>query len=332
MTVAIDPVVGRAVTLDDGRLRVRVLPDHGADIASVYVVERDLELLFQTPWGRRDRRHLPPRTSTYTAWMDGYGGGWQVLCPNAGFACEGDGGVEWGYHGEACRLAWQLIDADSGHAELQVDLLCAPLRLRRRITLAGGMLRVAESLTNLSPRQVEAMWVQHPAFGAPLVDGARIETSARRVFSDPEIPGDVVPAATSWPWPQATDRDGAAIDLSQLPSAGEPRALLAYLADFPAAADPEAAIVNDRLGLRAGLRWSADPWPAAWLWQEVHATPGHPWFGRAHVCAIEPASTTPALGAQRARELGGRLTRVPAGETHEGWIELSVTATEGLTA
>jgi hypothetical protein len=96
-----------------------------------------------------------------------------------------------------------------------------------------------------------------------------------------------------------------------LPAAGEPRAVFAYLEDFAA---HEAAIVNERLGLAVRMRWSGDPWPAAWLWLEVHATAGYPWFGRAHVVAIEPASTIP----------GGTRVRVPAGGTREGWIELTV--------
>jgi hypothetical protein len=170
---------------------------------------------------------------------------------------------------------------------------------------------VEERLENEGIEDIEVAWVQHPAFGAPLVDGGRIETSAARVRADAEIPGDLLPAGGRWDWPYAEDRAGAPVDLRVLPAAGAPRAVFAYLEDFAA---HEAAIVNDRLGLAVRLRWSGDPWPAAWLWQEVHATASYPWFGRAHVVAIEPASTVP----------GGARVRVPAGGAREGWIELTV--------
>jgi hypothetical protein len=315
-------VAGRVLALEDERVRVLVLPDHGCDIASVVDRASGTELLFQAPWGRRDRRYLPQRTDSQTAWLDAYAGGWQVLCPNAGFECDGPG-VRWGYHGEACLLAWDVIGATGDVAELQVALATAPLHIHRRLQLADGTLRVEERLENPGIEEVEVAWVQHPAFGAPLVDGGRIETGARRVRADAEIPGDLLPAGGAWEWPYAEDRAGARVDLRALPRAGAPRAVFAYLEDFAA---HEAAIVNDGLGLAVRLRWSADPWPSAWLWQEVHATAGHPWFGRAHVVAVEPASTVPGLGAERARAAGGALVRVPAGGAREGWIELTVEA------
>jgi len=46
--------------------------------------------------------------------------------------------------------------------------------------------------------------------------------------------------------------------------------------------------------------------PSAWLWQEVHATSAWPWWGRAYVVAVEPASTFPGQGLANARSKGGR--------------------------
>lgn len=310
MSVVAEPAVGRTLTLQDERLRAVVLPDHGCDIASIVELETGVELLFQTPWGRRDRRYLPGRGDSQTAWLDRYGGGWQVLCPNAGFERDGHG-VRWGYHGEACLLAWDVIDAGEAHAELEVALATAPLHLWRRISLAAGTLRIEERLTNDSAADAEVAWVQHPAFGPPLVVGASIETSAGRLRADAHIPGDLLRAGGAWAWPHAEDGAGRPLDLRRLPGADEPRAVFGWLEGF---ARHEAAIVNDRLGLAARLRWSGDVWPCAWLWQEVHATAAYPWFGRAHAVAIEPANAAP----------GGELLRVPALGSREGWIELAV--------
>jgi hypothetical protein len=287
------------ITLQDEHLRVTVLPEHGGDIASI--VANGIELLFQTPWGRRDRTHLPPRADSQIAWLDRYGGGWQVLCPNAGFERE-VGGVRWGYHGEACLLPWDVRAADERSAELEVALATVPLRIHRRLWLGDGVLRVEERLRNDSPVDVEVAWIQHPAFGPPLVDGARLEAGARRVRADADIPGDLLVAGGVWDWPSA---DG--VDLRVLPRGDQPRAVFGSLEDFTT---HEAAIVNDALGLGVHLSWSGDAWPSAWLWQEVHATPGYPWFRRAHAVAVEPANMR---------------THVPGGGERAGWVELRLT-------
>ncbi len=306
-------------------MRVLVVPEHGGDIASVVEKAGGRELLFQTPWGRPDRRHLGFYPDSRTAWMAAYGGGWQVLCPNGGDESEGPG-VRWGYHGEASTLPWRVLTASDRHTELEVALTMAPLRLRRRLALDRGVLRIDERLSNESADAVDVMWVQHPAFGAPLIGpGARLELSARTVWADAELVDDILPPDGRWTWPIAADRAGRPVDLSLVPPPGEPRALLAYLEGFDR---HEASIVNDRQGLRVSLRWCGDTWPLAWLWQELHATAGYPWFRRAYVVAIEPASTAPAWGAARAADNGGKLVRLVPHGSRDAWIELEVTGTE----
>lgn len=323
-----DPaVVGRIVELEDEQIRAVVLPDQGADIASVVDRRTGHELMFQAPWGRPDRRNLPRYPDSRSAWMAAYGGGWQVLCPNGGAETNGPG-VRWGYHGEACLLPWKVLDAAGDAVELEAALRTVPVRLRRIIRIQEGGLRLDERLSNESETDVDLMWVQHPAFGLPLIGpGARLEAAAKTIRADAETPGDTLVAGQRWSWPLATDRNGRPVDLRQLPGPEERRWLLAYLEDFERY---ESAIVNPHLGLTVTLRWSGETWPYAWLWQEVHATHDYPWFARAHVVAIEPASTIPAWGAERARQHGGRLLRVDAGAFADAWIELAVTSTAVL--
>ena len=321
-----DPhVVGRILVLENEQIRATVLPDQGADLASLIDQRTGHELLFQAPGGRRDRRWLPPYEDSQSNWMAAYGGGWQVLCPNAGAETNGPG-VRWGYHGEACLLAWTVLRAAPRAAELEVRLSTAPLHLRRRISLQNEAIRVEEELTNESEAGIEVMWVQHPAFGQPLIGpGARLETAARLIRTDSELAGDTLAAGRQWPWPVAADRRGRPVDLRELPGPLQRRALLAYLENFDR---HEVAIVNQRLDLRVTLRWSGEAWPSAWLWQEVHATKHYPWFGRAHVVAIEPASTVPAWGAQRARQHGGSLLYLGARACRTSWIELEASSIE----
>jgi hypothetical protein len=53
------------------------------------------------------------------------------------------------------------------------------------------------------------------------------------------------------------------------------------------------------------IRWPLDLFPTAWFWQELHASPGYPWYRRAYTTALEPNTTVPAQGIVTARAKGG---------------------------
>jgi hypothetical protein len=83
------------------------------------------------------------------------------------------------------------------------------------------------------------------------------------------------------------------LDLSVIPVASSGRLLLGYLGGFD---EGTASIENHALDLACTLSWDIDVFPYAWLWQELGATAGPPWLGRAYTIAIEPATSFPATG------------------------------------
>jgi hypothetical protein len=64
-----------------------------------------------------------------------------------------------------------------------------------------------------------------------------------------------------------------------------PRHLLAYFEGFE---DGWYGITNTAIGLGVGL-----------VWQELHASSGHPWYRGAYVLTIEPFSSIPSQGLWR---------------------------------
>jgi hypothetical protein len=300
----------RGLALRSGDVEVVLLPEKGCDIYSWTDRASGVDVLFKTPWG------LPPRApdpaaDSETAWLSRYPGGWQVLCPNGGAEATAPGGVRWGFHGEACLVPWEVVDAGPDFAELTVRLHRAPLRLRRVLTLSERLLTVEESVTNTSPDAIELMWSHHPAFGAPLVGpDCVITTGARTVLADDEAPGTLLAPGSRHPWPEACAAEGARLDLSRLPAA--PASQLAYLTDFDTG---WFAISNPRLGLGAGMRWPTEVFGHAWLWQELRSSPGYPWWREAYVCAVEPATTIPARGMDVARSTGSGPLALAGGET-----------------
>jgi hypothetical protein len=291
----------RALILADDRIRVTVLPDRGADIHAVCDLRTGVDVLWKTPWGLRIRTDGDSPRGSAEAWVSSYAGGWQVLIPSGG-GPSNHRGVDHPYHGEACSLPWvAAIESDADGADrvrLSTHLATAPLLVARVVSLAPGTSEVVieERVTNEGDRPLEYMWVHHPAFGAPLVaPGARILTSASLIVADSTLdsPASPLEPGTRHAWPVVSTRDGRELDLSIVPGASSPRQLLGYLSGFD---EGVVTIENEDLDLACTLSWQLDVFPYAWLWQEFGATTGAPWFGRAFVMAIEPATSFPATG------------------------------------
>lgn len=209
---------------------------------------------------------------------------------------------------------------------LETRLVTAPLHVHREVVLDGGVLRLTETVTNDAPDPRTVAWLHHPALGAPfLEEGCRLTTGARTVIADPEAPGTLLAAGSRHAWPIVHAVDGAEVDLRRVPGPGERREVFAALTDF---ASPFAAVVNPRRGLGVGLRWSADVFPHAWLWQEVHATTGFPWFRRAYVLAVEPSSVLSGPPAGDEPWPGGG-TVLEGGEACTAVLELVVAEGDG---
>jgi galactose mutarotase-like enzyme len=315
------------IRLTSSHLRVDVVPEKGGDILSIRTLEGDIDLLWRSPWGLRPKGETTPSADSSVNFLRHYPGGWQTIFPNGGDATEVDG-VEIPFHGEACVAAWEWTPVSEGpggiEVELKTTLHLTPFEITRRLHLEGPVLHVAETVRNLSPAAREVMWSHHPAFGAPLISGAsRVEAAAKWFRADDlrDVPaGDLEPGDESR-WPVARTRAGDEADLSTLPSEDERSDRFGYLGGF---VEGRASITNPDLGLRALLTWDVGTFPFAWYWLEAHATDGYPWYGRAYVFAIEPASSYPGQGIAQVRSKTGTLLQIPAGGERSAWVALEV--------
>ena len=317
--------------LADDRIRVTLLPDRGADIHAVEDLRTGVDVLWKTPWGLRRRGGDTSSKGSAEAWLETYAGGWQVLLPSGG-GPSSHRGVHHSYHGEACSLPWTAVITTAGDAgdcvELRVRLADTPLLVERVVSLVPGRgeVVVAERVTNESDRPLEYMWGHHPAFGAPLVaPGVRITTSASTIRADTshDGPGNPLEPGAGYAWPIVRTRDGRELDLSVIPAASSGRLLLGYLGGFT---EGTAAVENDDLDLACTLSWDLDVFPYAWLWQELGATKGPPWLGRAHTIAIEPATSFPATGLGGVVESTATHRTLAAGASAATQVSLRLSA------
>lgn len=294
------------LVLSSDTLTATIRTDRGGDIVSLVDNASGVDVMFKTPWGRRERSESIYRTDSVQAWLETYAGGWQLLAPNASFP-RTVAGTELGYHGEAAMLPWRVVSASDTSAELSVQLFTAPLAIRRRITVDGAVLRVESTIRNESPVPVDLLWVEHPGFGAPFIDGGcRVDTGARRLIGNEPAAGTILAPDSIHQLPEAVAADGSPYDFSTVPGPEDVREVFAVLTDFD---EPFFAVTNPALGFGIGLRWDAGVLPHAWVWQEVHSSPGFPWFRRAYSFAIEPANCFPGDGkvAEFERSVGHTL-------------------------
>lgn len=271
-----------ALTIDPGR---------GADILSLVHRRTGVDVLFRTPWREHADAVCAGRTPSTldpdAVWLEHYRGGWQTLFPNAGPArsvC----GAPVPFHGEASAVPWEVDAVSRDAASLHVDLFSVPVSIERTVRLAGPTATVEDRLLNRSGAGLDVDYVQHPAFGGEFLAGdVRIDAGARRFTSDPGSATDAAPGSEhAWPWASGEEGD---ILLGSLPADGSSRSVFGWLDDF---SEHRASIVNRDLGLAAHLAWDGEHLPYAWFWQESNATATFPWYKRARVVAIEPASTT----------------------------------------
>lgn len=311
------PSAPETVTLATDTVSVTLTPGRGLDVLRIVDVASGVDVLFHTPWGRRDPVSFPPLASREADWLARYPGGWQVLLPTAGGERAREDSPE-GFHGEACIVPWTIEELSPDACRASVDLVTAPLRVERDVRVAGATLTIRESVTNLAPDPQPYHWVHHPAFGAPLLGpGTEFDVPAEAII----LGGDGTPGVrASWP---TIELEGERVDLSRIPERDRPRALFGVLAEFR---EGRYAIRNRELGLGVEVTWDLAVFPYAWFWQELSASPGYPWFRRAYVTAIEPATVIPGSGVT-----GGH----PHGEPR--WIdggaqvstELTLTLTRG---
>jgi Domain of unknown function (DUF4432) len=296
------------ITITSEALTATVAPERGADVVQVLDRPTGTPLFAESPTG------LVPAgsaTDSMAGWLRGYPGGWQLLVPNAGPEREHDGARQ-GYHGEASLATWDLLAQDEGSCELETVLFTAPLRLRRRVSVAGDTLTITDGIENLSPDAVDTRIVQHPAFGSPFLDDqSYVVTSAARILTDPEIPGslageDVVGR------PDEVLQPGPVPGSIRLPGPGSRASLFAALTEF---ATPEVTFCSPTRGLAVRLEWDGAILPHAWFWIEANAGSGWPWFRRLYAIAVEPANVLPGEGGTPAHPRGGTGTRIAGGES-----------------
>jgi hypothetical protein len=320
----------RCVVLENEKLRVTIIADKGADIYEFLYKPRDIDFMWRTWIGLRERSHFVPTSSRAAgAHMDYYEGGWQELFPNCGNQSLHQG-AEVGQHGEVLLLPWRYFvtkdEPDEIEVRFEVRTIRTPFHLAKTLSLRRGesVLRIHERVTNEGGQEVKFTWGHHPALGWPFIDETcRVDLPSCRIRTI----ADFTPATSRLAadqlaeWPMASGSDGAKVDLSRIPG---PDAAASDMVFLEGITDGWYAVTNERMKVGFGMRYPADVFKQLWYWQVYRGGRDYPWWGATYNIALEPCVSLPVLSHAAAR---GEALALGAGESRE--VELMALAFEG---
>lgn len=311
--------------LENGHLRVEVLAGKGGDVTEIRDKRTDTNVLFETPhrW-RAPGEHAVEAPDGEFAFLDHYPGGWQNVAPNAGGPATVHGAT-LGLHGSAALTPWDVTVESRGPdrvvVELRTELGRYPLSMTRRLALPAGdsTLSVADELTNVGQVRVPYAWLQHLAFGPPLVGPeATVSVPCETVLVD-ESHDDpnarFAPGATG-EWPTPAGADGDPVDLRSIPPKSATVHDLLRLTDL---AEGRYEIANPELDLSVAVTFPPDLYEYVWYWGAFGGFEAAPFFGRNYTLGLEPCTSVPNAGLERAIE-DGTANQLAPGETIEAEI------------
>lgn len=306
----------RLLVLENSWCRVTLWPGKGGAIVSYIDRASGLDIIWRNAYGQPPRAQVieqPMRGSSEL--YDVMDGSWYVSLPNGFFA--GDYfGAPLGTHGELRCLPWDVKKIVSTEAEIRVELLGisvrTPLIYHRELTLGrtSGLMQWRETLQNRWSRELPVAWLHHPAFGGPLLDGARLIAPARTVsvFRADDPKELQLRSGYRGTWPFVPERkSGRLRDCSIVPPASSGLDHSVQLTDFETGTG---CVWNERLRLGFALEWDLKVFPYAWSWSCGGGRTQYPLWDEGHLVTLQPSTSPVGRFPDLLRD--GGVLRIPA--------------------
>jgi hypothetical protein len=185
-------------------------------------------------------------------------------------------------HGEASVEPYAI---EEGQHELRQQLILrlAQLRFSRTIQLYENLVRIEESVENLSGIDKPIGWTQHVTLGPPFLDPTTTEfcasiTRSRVSASDPGLNA-YLKLNAEFDWPIAPRVGGGTADLRRMNPAAPASGYTAHLAD-PQRDEAFFVVHSPESRLAFGYVWKRMDFPWLGIWEENRSRQSPPWEGR----------------------------------------------------
>jgi len=300
--------------LENGYLRVTVMPELGGKISSIQTLPNGDELLQQPllPYAPR----IP-----FMRFDDSDASGWDECLPSVA-ACDvttPSGTASVPDHGDFWQVAWTVDAQSQTSVTLSADGFSLPLRFSKTIGLENNRLRVSYNVENTGANLAKYVWSAHPLFAVESGDSISLPASVKEVVVEGSGGGRLGVHGSRHFWPKTKLANGTLCDLSM---AG---AISDGIGDKLFATAPSegwCALVRTRLKQRIELHFDAAELPYLGLWICYGGWPENR-SNRQQCVALEPCSAEGDSLAIAAKE--DRARSIAPGSKDRWSVELRVT-------
>lgn len=195
-------------------------------------------------------------------------------------------------HGEASVVPY-MIDADEAEMSCRAELPLAQLRFERRIRLSpgSGVVRIAESVENVSVFDRPIAWTQHATLGPPFLEKGRTlfrAPATRSKVDDESFSGyeNHMQPGAEFDWPHVPRSGGGTSDLrvfTDLPVSG---GFSTHLMD-PSKEQAYFIAWSPTTKVLFGYVWPRAAFPWMGIWEENYSREQPPWNGKALTRGME---------------------------------------------
>jgi galactose mutarotase-like enzyme len=214
------------VTLQSSELSCAIVPELGLAVVSLLDLSTGAEALWRRPGftpSASDVRLGPAGEPSTATFFNSFLGGWFEMFPAVGTPAAVS--PDTYTHGEAVRLAWEVVDLSDTALEARVETPASRFALWRRLSVSRNVLRAQATVTNLGADDAAYAWGHHPCLARTTFAGGRIELSAAEAWV-PAPHSDArhaVLACGPFDWPRGSTRSAAPVDVSIVPPVRDDR-------------------------------------------------------------------------------------------------------------
>jgi hypothetical protein len=216
-------------------------------------------------------------------------------------------------HGESSVVPYE-IEVSGTRMLAKAHLPMAQLDFERELELAPqGIVKIRETVTNLTAMDRPLGWTQHVTMGPPFLEAGvtKLDITATKSMVFPDDLGESEPyqPGAVFDWPIAPNKDGSTTDMRVQSIASRSAGITAHLVD-PASEYGSFEAFHPESGVFFGYRWSRADFPWICLWEENHSRLHAPWNGNAITRGVE-FGVSPFPETRRAMVERGSLFGVP---------------------
>jgi galactose mutarotase-like enzyme len=235
------------VILENELVRAVIIAGRGAMVHEFQYKPLDIDVLYKNPNGLR------PHDSYILAahdrpLADYHPGGWYECFPSGSTQVEYEG-MTIGFHGEVWGTPFEVDATEDSADGCSISMTGfthrTPWKVVKQYSLKKNdpTLYLKETVSNLSHKDLNVLWGQHPFYGPPFIDeGCRIEIPATGYFDNEDKP------LLRKRWPK-TDQG---IDLRNVGTEDFPKGKMLFATDFERGTY---RIVNPKMKLGVDFNW-----------------------------------------------------------------------------